>query len=176
MCLREAIHRAVILGLNRLAEAKRPDLIFGVGFMSYRYEADCLDVQSPQAAQALIEMFRAAGLKIADEFVRVDPIAPEEFTLISRLREKPDDYYPLDTFQEGTYILGPQTVDDIFKGQDFVTLDKRVALTTLHTQFSVAVHGETLLADVAGLIANDRIYFSEILSILDRAAHPFRLY
>lgn len=175
LSLKQAIHRAVIPGLEELSKKRQPGEIIGVGFVTYQYATDGLEFQNPEATQALIQHLKAAGLPVADTPKKLDPIAPERYSLLTQMRQRRDYYYPLDYFRGGTFVIGPVVIADTPRHPWFYDYAAELEAATLHTDLSVAVHGETLLADVSFSSERDRIFNEEIVEILTRAFHPYPL-
>lgn len=171
--LKGALARVVVPEFEKLVSSKKPGELVDIGFVDYVYKTDQLDVSDPEAAAGLIQALRNAGFTIPDKLKKLDPIAPERYKMISEMRRRPDYYQSMDHFANGTFIIGPISVDPIEREPYIYDYVLEVEAARLRTEASVAVHGSTLIADIALDENRDRIFNEEIVRILDRAFHPY---
>lgn len=167
--LQNAVRTVVIPALERLKRKKQPGEIIDIGFVHYSSPADTFEFKNPEAASKLIEGLRAAGLSVAVEPKKLDPIAPERKSLVPQMRERGDYYWLLDDFRDSTFIVGPVVIAEILRNPWIYDYVAEVEAARLQTESSVAVHGETLLSAAMPPRGRDRIFNAEIVSILDQA-------
>lgn len=155
----------------------------GLAFVQYFYKTDDFMFRYPKATKALVQGLRAAGFRIPDDILtnpkKLDPVRPDRRNFISYMIEEPDDYYPLDHFNEATFLIGPLSVKPIPRIPGlFEVIDEQNA-STLDVKASIAVHGMTLLADHHlpkwQYGERDRIFDGEIVNILKSTFSPHKL-
>lgn len=177
--LKAMVATRVVPGLEGVMATTPPEWDRGIAFVPYQYVTDQLIFSNPEAARQLIEMMRAAGLPIRDDVLenplKLDPISPTRRELISHKRQFPDYYFRLKYFTEGTFFIGPLIAEPLPPETWFVVVDEEISRAQMSIGSTVAVHGETLLTGIGETIADDRIYYSEIVEYLDRVFDPHTL-
>lgn len=181
--LKTFIATSLMPALSKLETETESQRETGIAFVPYFYETDDFMFKYPKATKALVQHLRAAGLHIADDVLtnprKLDPIRPDRRCFISYMSEEPDYYYPLDHFNEATFLIGPLSVKPIPRTPGLFDVVDEQNASTFDVKVSIAVHGLTLLADHNlpkwKYDERDRIFYGETVDILKSIFIPHKL-
>lgn len=150
----------------------------GIGFVRYFYTTDNWDFIDPEGSEEYIKglkkRMQAAGFTPIENPKKSDPVRPESHDLVAYMKKFPDIHHRLNDFKNGTFLIGPLTAKGPLTNTGYY-YDEELARTYLYTDSTVAIHGETLLADFPEPKTEGVIHDEEIIERLMAIFHPFEL-
>lgn len=141
-------------------------------YFYHKYSEDDFEERYPQAAGALIEAFRQAGLPVASKPVKLDSLYPTPHNLIANLQTS-EGYITHDDLQRRTFIVGPLLYDQSEQPHDrLISYGEQARRCRAWIPGCIGIDGGDLLAIIRRIapsdLGNDRVQVRSIARLIDQ--------